>query len=1099
MGCAHTAKWFLPSLLLAFAALQNVAAQPMPDPCLHGNYKNLTNVHRSVSYETAYPETPLCDIDLDTGWYRFVVDAESKMPETCVDPFKCGTTVPIWLNCTHPSVSDGIQTRRACANLQAGGASSGPCCGQAVNIGVKNCEGFFVYYLHPTRACPMAYCAGKDAPCPAGKWSPTGFPPGCKDPYPQLTDPPKFRGPVIKRRSVYFTCDLTFSGNDPDQVFEFVWLFDGVEDPKVPPEVVRDPKRSARLDGAQLAGLLNKNVGCKVRAFYKQNVVKKGPWLESTRTYWAGIQTDPSKISIRTDEDKFDVVIRSTLPVLCNSSVKDDQCCVWIYLSVTGSEGDQAFLVVSKDCRYSICKSDWNSTSQEASKTVSVVASKTQMQYGTKDLLVSFENIVIADTSRYQRIFQGFKIPSVQVDLQQRDSKLCSIVTDPHITGLDDKRVFHLYRVGDYTAYENVQRDFEVQIRTWPCFQERPDRAVTCICGVAVREKDDVIRVNGCNHGFYGQSVGSPEITVPRPLREGTTILQSTDGSMITLYFPSSTEIQITASAILGGHLNLYISVPGTDYLNGRGLCGTFDNNPNNDLTHRSGFVDTMPADSVPEGFTESWKNDDSTSLFRIVPPETGESYVPQYCKCNNDGRGTVNCTYQGDINERKLPCPNCQDTTGKSGFLDGGWTSKRRKRSVSGKAYVDSDEIEQVYDPNDFADFRPPNLSWPTSTGISESQAENYCSNALRQSQLWPHCQDKRQEIEGQTENCKIDILVANNYTSTEAIVEAFQTNCKVELAKDPDNYITTPGGESVLKPEISNDVCNPVCYINGRCDRGQCVCNRGFIGDNCQIKDEPPKLLGLRGSNLCDFNERPCKQVFINAENIQNKETMACRIQEILDDGSVSERASMKEAVFLTLNKLGCFLPDAGIKTEKSIKRFYITATIDGHRYSNPVNMTVYDSSCQNCTQEGCWRLPSTCLINNLCFQDGELNSKDNSQICTVTVSTTEWSPVPTVRSDYPVIMSVNVTRSEDNTQLRCEVNADASKPTASFRMAWGVDGDWLRELVIPSGHLEAAISMSDVSHAHQVACRVRSVFTDTNIFSPYTYSNILSMGGR
>ncbi|PVD18848.1 hypothetical protein C0Q70_21405 [Pomacea canaliculata] len=213
--------------------------------------------------------------------------------------------------------------------------------------------------------------------------------------------------------------------------------------------------------------------------------------------------------------------------------------------------------------------------------------------------------------------------------------------------------------------------------------------------------------------------------------------------------------------------------------------------------------------------------------------------------------------------------------------------------------------------------DFRPPNLSWPTSTGISESQAENYCSNALRQSQLWPHCQDKRQEIEGQTENCKIDILVANNYTSTEAIVEAFQTNCKVELAKDPDNYITTPGGESVLKPEISNDVCNPVCYINGRCDRGQCVCNRGFIGDNCQIKDEPPKLLGLRGSNLCDFNERPCKQIFINAENIQNTATMACKIQEILDDGSVSEQASMEEAVFLTLNKLGCALPDAGIKT--------------------------------------------------------------------------------------------------------------------------------------------------------------------------------------
>ncbi|XP_025078822.1 von Willebrand factor D and EGF domain-containing protein-like [Pomacea canaliculata] len=136
------------------------------------------------------------------------------------------------------------------------------------------------------------------------------------------------------------------------------------------------------------------------------------------------------------------------------------------------------------------------------------------------------------------------------------------------------------------------------------------------------------------------------------------------------------------------------------------------------------------------------------------------------------------------------------------------------------------------------------------------------------------------------------------------------------------------------------------------------------------------------IRGSGFCDFNERPCKQVFINAENIQNTATMACKIQEILDDGSVSERASMEEAVFLTINKLGCFLPDAGIKTEKSIKRFNITVTIDGHRYSNAVNMTVYDSSCQRCTWVGCRILPRTCLINNLCFQDGELNPRNNFQ---------------------------------------------------------------------------------------------------------------------
>lgn len=73
---------------------------------------------------------------------------------------QCGTSVPIWLRGTHPSVSDGIQTRQACANFETEDTSHIPCCAQAINIGVKNCNGFFVYFLHPPPICPVAYCAG---------------------------------------------------------------------------------------------------------------------------------------------------------------------------------------------------------------------------------------------------------------------------------------------------------------------------------------------------------------------------------------------------------------------------------------------------------------------------------------------------------------------------------------------------------------------------------------------------------------------------------------------------------------------------------------------------------------------------------------------------------------------------------------------------------------------------------------------------------------------------------------------------------------------------------------------------------------------------
>ncbi|XP_025079698.1 uncharacterized protein LOC112555480 [Pomacea canaliculata] len=1042
----HTAQRLLLLSLLAITTFYYVAA--LDDPCLSGNYNNLTDVHRSISYQTTYPDPLLCDINLVSGWYRFVIDTESKMPESCVDRMHCGTSVPIWLRGTHPSVSDGIQTRQACANFETEDTSHIPCCAQAINIGVKNCNGFFVYFLHPPPICPVAYCAGKEQPCPPGQWSDTGFPPGCKEAYPQLTHPPTLLGPIIDGDTFYFSCDITFNGNDLDQAFEFVWLFDGVEnDTTIPPEIVSYSTRSARLDGSKLKGLLNKNIGCKVRAFYKlfkQNSNKVGPWMESPRTYWAGIKTEPTHIYLPTDEDRKEVVIKSTLPVLCNSSSTNDPntCCIWVNLLVEGHQVGGDRLLVSNDCRHTLCRFDWDNKLQEMSTSFTIEARYLQIQDGNKDLLVSFSRLTIADPSPYMKVFSGLQIPSVQVYLEQRDSKLCQMVTDPHITGLEDKRQFHLLNVGDYTAYENIRRDFEVQIRTWPCNNDK----ATCICGVAVREKDDLIRVNGCNHGFYGQHVGSPEITVPRPLREGTTILQATDGSTITLYFPSGSEIRVTASALYGGHLNLDLSVPGSDFPHGRGLCGTFDNNANNELTHRNGFVDKMPANNVPVKFTESWKIDNRTSLFDIIPPSSGNSSVPLHCICGKNG-DNVTCTYKTNI--IKLQCRNCR-VAQKCCFV--GWQPTSGKRSANGGLYIDSDEVNSVYDPSRYADFQPATLSWPTPTGINESQAENYCSTALRQSQLWSHCQDKTQEIQGLIENCKIDIQMADKYTGLEPIVDAFMTICQLELAKDPDNYVSTPNGESILMPAISDDVCNPVCFINGHCNKGNCVCNKGFIGDNCQIKDEPPTLSGIRGSSLCDFNEKPCRKIFIDATNIQNTETMACKVQEIMNDGSVSESFSKEEAVFLTLNKLGCSLPDAGIKTEKSIKRFYITATIDGHRYSNAVNMTVYDSSCQNCTQEGCRKLPNTCLINSLCFQDGELNPRDNSQVCTVSLSMTEWSPVPTVPSDYPVITSVNVSRSEDNTQLRCEVNADASKPTASFRMAWGIDGDWLRELGHP-----------------------------------------------
>nr|KAG5688125.1 hypothetical protein BaRGS_007584 [Batillaria attramentaria] len=118
------------------------------------------------------------------------------------------------------------------------------------------------------------------------------------------------------------------------------------------------------------------------------------------------------------------------------------------------------------------------------------------------------------------------------------------------------------------------------------------------------------------------------------------------------------------------------------------------------------------------------------------------------------------------------------------------------------------------------------------------------------------------------------------------------------------------------------------------------------------------------------------------MEASNFEVSANLTCKVQEILPSGTLSASAVFDDAEFVTNAELACYLPDAKVKTDRSIKVFAISATGDGQLYGNTVNLTVYDSTCQNCTESGCKILPDTCLINDLCYQDGDLNPKNGGQ---------------------------------------------------------------------------------------------------------------------
>ncbi|XP_062892789.1 uromodulin-like [Mobula hypostoma] len=97
------------------------------------------------------------DGNLEVGWYRFNSSGGRKIPEIVVRGHRCSGQNPGWLNGSHPSVGEQEVTRSVCFS------SGENTCSWSLEIKVKNCTGYFVYWLKPTPADHTVYCTAADS------------------------------------------------------------------------------------------------------------------------------------------------------------------------------------------------------------------------------------------------------------------------------------------------------------------------------------------------------------------------------------------------------------------------------------------------------------------------------------------------------------------------------------------------------------------------------------------------------------------------------------------------------------------------------------------------------------------------------------------------------------------------------------------------------------------------------------------------------------------------------------------------------------------------------------------------------------------------
>ena len=85
------------------------------------------------------------------GWYRVVGPAGTKLADTPLEIYHCGTIGARYVQGSHPTKIGEIITTKACYKHDR-------ICERPQDVKIRNCGEYFLYYLPETQSCWQGYC-----------------------------------------------------------------------------------------------------------------------------------------------------------------------------------------------------------------------------------------------------------------------------------------------------------------------------------------------------------------------------------------------------------------------------------------------------------------------------------------------------------------------------------------------------------------------------------------------------------------------------------------------------------------------------------------------------------------------------------------------------------------------------------------------------------------------------------------------------------------------------------------------------------------------------------------------------------------------------
>ncbi|WAR02990.1 VWDE-like protein [Mya arenaria] len=561
----------------------------------------------------------------------------------------------------------------------------------------------------------------------------------------------------------------------------------------------------------------------------------------------------------------------------------------------------------------------------------------------------------------------------------------------------NDKSVFDIdLRFGSHTSplwHNYVLPSVRVQQKTKPCNNAR----AMCACGVAVRAGKDVFMINRCGSIHYIDFVHCGE--------GGILDVLEINSEKYRVLTPIGTRIEIRLyGGSYEGTMNIDIYMAPKDFNSIEGLCGTFDNDVNNDFWGSNG--QQLPNE---KDFAESWRMDSDTqntvlkekNLF-INPDRSLQSWKERnhlYCFCQSGAASCSSTQYYMCSFPNNITPLKCHVSKG-----------NRKKRGTDSHMK----ELRRLFDLMNSVD-PPMHYLYKRQAGALDITAEDAykACTALINGSLAVQSYSDLSALENPHEvinNCAYDVEVGGTLVWANAHVESYNDLVKNMIDLQPEYAANNTERIDVF---LAN-TCPSNCTGNGNCTlannggEGVCVCDTFYHGADCSIDERDPLIIDdIETGGKCDTAERSddCQCFAIRSGAILRSIRCNVKTFKISIHGKeelVSEYRSngSYEDIFTGV----CCSNHNKYDVDAFAVKYEVSASNGGSNFGNIKSVFVFDSTCQKVAHDETGRdgtvvlnTTSGCFIENRCYSDGEVSPFNTCLRCNSAVSATGWSEAP------------------------------------------------------------------------------------------------------